>query len=99
MAASDSSESTNRFSWAVGIVVAAVCVWVLFFDSHSVLKRYYWHQELETLNRENAQLRQDIERLRAKLDKPLADSVVERIAREEYGMKRPGETIYQIEEK
>lgn len=71
----------------------------MFFDSHSLLKRYYWQQELESLQQENTQLQSEIQRFRTKLDRPLPDSVVERIAREEYGMKRPGETVYRIKPK
>jgi cell division protein FtsB len=91
------SGSRSRVWWGVGVFLAGVFVWVLFFDSHSLLRRYYWQQELEATTRENAALREDIKRLRTQLDRPLSDSVVERIAREEYGMKRPDETIYRIE--
>lgn len=96
MPAPDPNSSSARFRWVVGLLLAGVLTWVLFFDSHSVLRRYSWQQELESLRKENAELRQNIERLRTKLDRPLPDSVVARIAREEYGMKRPGETIYRI---
>lgn len=96
MSTSDSDSSANRFRWIIGLLLAGVLVWVLFFDSHSLLRRYYWQQELESTKQENAELRSEIQRLRKKLDRPLPDSVVERIAREEYGMKRPGETIYRV---
>lgn len=97
MDTSDPSSSRSRVWWGVGVFLAGVFVWVLFFDSHSLLRRYHWQQELEATKRENAALRKDIERLRTQLDRPLSDSAVERIAREEYGMKRPDETIYRIE--
>jgi len=97
MPSPDSAFSASRLRWGIGLVLAGVLVWVLFFDSHSLLQRYRWHQELEATTQENAELREDIERLRAKLDRPLSDSAVARIAREEYGMKKPGETIYRIE--
>jgi len=93
----DSALSDGRVRWGVGIVLAGVLVWVLFFDSHSLWQRYQWHQSLEATKHENEKLRTKIRRLRTKLDRPLTDSLVERIAREEYGMKRPGETIYRIE--
>lgn len=73
-------------------------IWIAFFDSHSLLKRYQWHQEYDAVTAENEALRQRIQALEAKLDQPLSDEVVERIAREEYGMKHPGETIYRIRE-
>jgi cell division protein FtsB len=79
------------------VLAAGILVWVAFFDSHSLWQRYRWHQELETLRHENAELQQEIERLQTQLDRPLSDSLVERIARQQYGMKRPGETIYRIE--
>lgn len=90
-----SGQSVSRW---IGIgVVAVVLLWVLFFDSHSVLKRVSWHQEHEALTAENKELRQQIDALEKKLGEPLPDAVVERIAREEYGMKRPGETVYPVE--
>ncbi|PSQ62301.1 MAG: septation ring formation regulator EzrA [Bacteroidetes bacterium QH_2_64_26] len=97
MDTSDPSGSRSRVWWGIGVFLAGVFVWVLFFDSHSLLQRYHWQQELEATQRENAALREDIERLRTQLDRPLSDSAVERIAREEYGMKRPNETIYRVE--
>jgi cell division protein FtsB len=92
-----SSGSRTRAWWGLGVFLVGVLVWVLFFDSHSLLQRYHWQQELNATQRENETLRNDIEQLRTQLDRPLSDSAVKRIAREEYGMKRPGETIYRIE--
>ncbi|WP_103020923.1 FtsB family cell division protein [Salinibacter altiplanensis] len=93
----DSTLSARRVRWGIGLLLGGVLVWIAFFDSHSLWQRYRWHQELEATTAENADLRSEIERLRSQLDRPLSDSVVERIAREEYGMKRPDETIYRVE--
>lgn len=93
----DSTFSGRRVRWGIGLLVGGMLIWVAFFDSHSLWQRYRWHQELEATTQENTDLRAEIERLRSQLDRPLSDSVVERIAREEYGMKRPGETIYRVE--
>jgi cell division protein FtsB len=82
--------------WILGGVCGALLVWIAFFDSHSLLRRYQWHQERDQLTKENAQLREDIQQLRKQLDRPLSDSLIERIAREEYGMKRPNETVYRL---
>ena len=83
--------------WIIGGILCAVFVWIAFFDSHSLLRRYQWHQDRDQLAAENQQLSEEIQRLRRQLDRPLTDSLVERIAREEYGMKRPGETVYRVE--
>ncbi len=93
----NSTLSSRHVRWGIGLLLGGVLVWVAFFDSHSLWQRYRWHQELEATTQENADLRAEIERLRSKLDRPLSDSLIERIAREEYGMKRPGETIYRVE--
>lgn len=83
--------------WIIGGALVLLAVWLLFFDSHSLLKRYRWSQELDRLQTQNAQLRANIDRLQTKLDEPLSDSLVEHIAREEYGMKRSGETVYRTD--
>lgn len=82
--------------WMIGGIACAVLIWIAFFDSHSLLQRYRWHQERNQLAAENDELREDIQRFRQELDRPLTDSLVERIAREEYGMKRPDETVYRL---
>lgn len=89
--------NTDWGRWLLALGAALLLVWVAFFDSHSLLKRLRWHHEHEQLATENERLRQQIEALQQKLGQPLPDEVVERIAREEYGMKRPGETVYPIE--
>jgi len=90
-------ESNTPWSrWILAIGTALLLVWVAFFDSHSLLKRIQWYQEYDQLAAENEQLRQQIEALQLKLKQPLSDELVERIAREEYGMRRPEETVYPI---
>lgn len=90
------SPSTVR-GWLLGAFALLLVLWITFFDSHSLLRRYQWHRELDRLTEENDRLRQQIETLEHQIDQPLSDEVVERIAREEYGMKRPGETVYRVE--
>lgn len=93
------SDAPSRFTmrWLLIGGVALLLVWIAFFDSHSLLKRYRWHQEYEQLAAENEDLRQAIQTLERKLEQPLSDEVVEKLAREAYGMKRPDETVYPIE--
>ena len=79
-------------------LLAGLFVWVAFFDSHSLVKRIAWHQELTHLNRENVALREQIRTLENGLEATPSASVVEEIAREQYGMRRPGETVYRVEE-
>ena len=77
----------------------ALAVWIGFLDSHSLFRRFAYHQEYQELARENEALRAEIEALEAELAAPLSAERVERIAREEYGMRRPGETVYLLDER
>ena len=81
------------------VVVLLAALWFTFFDSHSLVKRVRWHQEVARLTEENGALRQEIEALEERLAEPISDEVIEKIAREEYGMRRPGETVYRVKQK
>lgn len=69
-------------------------MWLTFFDSHSFLRRATWHYERAELAEENEELQERIGEIEASLERGLTAEDVERIAREEYGMRRRGETIY-----
>ena len=90
--------SNNRLRLVLGFV-GVVLIWLTFFDSHSLLKRYRWHTELDELRSENEELRRRISQLEHELADGISDEQIERIAREQYGMRRPGETVYRVEEK
>ena len=79
----------------VGIVVAAV--WFAFLDSHSLVQRVQYYTEHRALTSENAQLQSEIDALQRDIDAGLSDEIVEQVAREQYGMRRPGETVYPIQ--
>lgn len=79
--------------WAVGI---GVLVWIAFFDSHSLLRRVQWRMEYEDLQEENRALREEISRVHDRIEAIESDEMIERIAREQYGMSRPGETVYRV---
>ena len=93
---------SHRFSRAlrravIAVLVIGAVVWFVSFDSYSVRKRIEWQAEFEQLEAENAQLRQEIARLKEELAEPPTDEVIEKIAREQYGMRRPGELVYKLE--
>ncbi len=74
----------------------ALLVWFGFLDTYSLHERIQQHREVVTLREENARLHRTIADLEAALAQPVTDEVIERIAREEYGMRRPGETVYPV---
>ncbi|GMQ80874.1 MAG: septum formation initiator family protein [Rhodothermia bacterium] len=85
--------------WLLIAGATFMLLWFVFFDSHSLVSRLRWSQERSQLAAENARIRSEIDELEALLAHPLTDYEVERIAREEYGMTRPGEVVYPVEEK
>jgi cell division protein FtsB len=99
MAASSTPRPGRRLSHIAIAALALVAVlWLTFFDSHSLVRRLLWHQEYAQLVQENDTLRREIEMLETQLEAPVSDEVIEQIAREQYGMRRPGETVYRVEE-
>ena len=77
--------------------VLGLILWVAFFDSHSVWRRASYAGELDRLTTENAALSAENDALEARLERGLDDATVERVAREQYGMRRAGERVYRVE--
>ena len=74
-----------------------ILVWVLFLDSHSVLNRIRWHREVDQLREENQKMEAVITETKEELTRRNDEKEIERIARESYGMRRDGETVYRVE--
>ena len=89
------SQRLRRRLALVGVL--GLILWVAFFDSHSVWRRAEYARELDRLTAENDTLTAQNDVLSARLDRGLDDATVERVAREEYGMRRPGERVYRVE--
>lgn len=80
----------------VAALVLAV-VWVVFLDSHSLLRRGQLMRERAVLQAEIEQLRAENEVLEDRIERGLSNEVIEQVAREQYGMRRAGETVYPVE--
>ena len=89
--------STRLRRRLLGAALVGLALWVAFFDSHSILRRVGYARELDRLSVENEQLAAENERLSAQIERGLDDQTLERVAREEYGMRRPGERVYRVE--
>ncbi len=77
--------------------LALVVIWLTFLDSHSLANRYIWHQEYNQLTAEQENLNAEIERLKGELEGDLSVETVEKIAREDFAMKKADETVYRVE--
>lgn len=91
----DMSKSLRRRVLLVGL--AALGLWVAFFDSHSLYRRASYAHELDRLTVENERLEAQNEVLEGRLARGLDDGTLEQVAREQYGMRRPGERVYRVE--
>ncbi|MFO8231529.1 MAG: septum formation initiator family protein [Longimonas sp.] len=91
------STRVRLLRWSLVFVLGMAGIWVLFLDTHSVVHRIELHREYETIRAENERLREDIEDLNEQLADSLSDEEIERIAREEYGMQYPNETVHRID--
>lgn len=84
-------------SFLVSALVAFIALWFLFVDSYSLMTKFQLESKKEDLiertaelEKKSAELEQQIEALENNPD------LLEKIAREEYGMRKPNETVYRI---
>jgi len=74
-----------------------VFLWVAFLSTYSLWASYKLHRRYHHLKQKTAQLNANTKILKQKIDSLKSDpKLVKRIAREKYGMKKKGETIYKI---
>ncbi len=97
-------ELLNPLKWnkkfLITILVLFLVVWFGFLDNYSLYTRYSLYSEKSDLEQKIELLKEETKTLEAKIEALQNDpAYLERIAREEYGMRKDGETIYQVIEK
>ncbi len=86
-----------RKSFLITILVAFIVVWILFIDTYSLYTRYELHQKKNDLIERTTELKTETASLEQKIEELTKNTdLLEKIAREEYGMRKPGETVYRI---
>jgi cell division protein FtsB len=96
-------QTLNPLRWSKSFLMIVlggfVLIWFTFIDTYSIWTRFELNQRYDNLTEKTEQLEADTEQLKQKIDNLSNDPVLlERIAREEYGMKKEGEMIYKIKE-
>jgi cell division protein FtsB len=82
------------------VASVAFLVWILFFDHNNAFVQYQYTRELKELKGKKEYYRQEIERTRKELDQLNADpKAIEKVAREQYLMKKDDEEIFIVKEK
>lgn len=81
------------------ILVGAIAIWFLFLDTYSLWTRW----ELSSRREELAVRTEKLKKENAKLEKKIKalekdPQLLEKIAREKYGMHKPGEKVYKVKE-
>lgn len=85
----------NRYT----VTLFVFAVWILFFDSNSFINRYMAYRRQCRINEQISEYQKELDENKAILDALNSDvDVLERYARENYGMKRKNEDIYIIKE-
>ncbi|MGK7370011.1 MAG: FtsB family cell division protein [Candidatus Halalkalibacterium sp. M3_1C_030] len=89
-----------RKSFLILILGGFVFIWFAFIDTYSLWTRYDLSQRKDDLKQKTEQLEAETARLKQQIKDLKNDpALLERIAREEYGMKKEGETIYKVKVK
>jgi cell division protein FtsL len=79
--------------------LAALLVYVFIFSRHGYLRRRELARENERLHAELQKLQDENARLREELNRLEDPEAVEKLAREELGLVKDGETVYRFVEK
>ncbi|XLS27857.1 FtsB family cell division protein [Flavobacteriaceae bacterium M23B6Z8] len=80
------------------IVLTIFVVWMLFFDTNSMLFHYELNQEIQKLEKQREHLKNEIEKDKQMIEKLNEEGGLEKFAREEYFLKKADEDIYIIED-
>jgi len=91
----------NPLRWKKSFLFLVLCsfvlIWFSFIDTYSLKTRWELHNKKEKLKQQTQQLNKASEQLGRKIELLNNDPfLIEKIAREEYGMRKPGETVYKL---
>ena len=79
------------------ITLALFGVWMVFFDSSSILNRMKYKEKLRSLKQEKHSYQEDIKRDSILSQKLVSDSIeIEKFARENYLMKKEKEDVFLV---
>ncbi len=88
-----------RKSFLALILGGFLIVWFMFIDTYSIWTRIELSQRKAELKAKKERLKTETSTLKKKIENLKTDPfLLERIAREEYGMKKEGELIYKVKE-
>jgi cell division protein FtsB len=85
-------------SFLFTVLIAFLVIWFGFLDTYSVYTRFSLEREKKHYIERTLILLRETELLNEKIDALKNDpAYLEKIAREDYGMRKPDETVYRIQ--
>jgi cell division protein FtsB len=83
----------------MAILILVPLLGFVLFSKRGIIARVGLEMEKQTMQAEIMQVRKQQDSLRAVIEQLQSDTaLIEKLAREKYGMVRPGETVYRIEQ-
>jgi len=79
------------------LVLTIFTVWMVFFDTNSLMIHLELRREIDKLKKQQEFLREEITKDKEIIEKLSDPKELEKFAREQYYLKREGEQIYLIE--
>lgn len=79
------------------VVLTAFVIWMVFFDTNSLMIHMELKKQIKTLEKQQEFLRNEIEKDKKTLEKLSDPKELEKFAREQYFLKKKNEEIYLIE--
>lgn len=93
------SLTKHRYVNKYTITLFVFFIWLAFLDSNSLWNRYITNRQQNTIDREIAKYKKNIDNNQALIEALGSNTEeLERYAREQYKMKRPNEDIFIIKE-
>jgi cell division protein FtsB len=87
-------------SFLFTVLIAFLVIWFGFLDTYSIYTRISLERERKHYIERTLHLQKETELLNEKIEALKNDpAYLEKIAREEYGMRKPNETVYRIQPK
>lgn len=84
-------------SFLLSILLLFLVVWFGFIDTYSIYARYNLAHQKDELESKIEELQKKTELLEAEIEALKANpDLLEKIAREEYGMRKKGEKVYKV---
>lgn len=94
---SNKNKYLNPFKNIYIIIFIVFVVWMLFFDMNSYFKHDSLNSEIEAIEIEKKYYQNEIEKDKKAIKELSTDEGIEKVARENYYMKKENEEIYIIE--